>query len=326
MVTLDVETYQFPAKLPRRVAERTRHLLDTYGSEIQIKALGKVLPFSMTRDQNGIVNLRCTLSGANDASYNTLSIIISSSDGGEFKDDNALIYEVNRNGELSGTLLMQFALALLRFLGVKSVYLEDSAHDACNDILSLKMILTRGKTFYGRLGFKPVIMGRDNQVGFTSNADKQDRLCKWTKHIQSIRIDDLSEYYNNVIATMTSALKQSIPAKLQIVSSTVGKWDGKPTKRVHTVDVNETLVDKMIKSKILKLRGHSGKTVHDVLSSADCIVFRWLTNLLDGHDAYSVMNAAGTTVASFKNPHAAPMRLLKHYIESQYVAGIVSSP
>lgn len=137
------------------------------------------------------------------------------------RKNDCYIVNISKIGNLSGTLIMKFILSLLTKIGVKTVYIIDGTTVDCgNDKmdLSLQKLLTQGKSFYQRFGFKYKVSTQHSPYKFKIFNDTELESCLGNKisQFKKIKVETLINIYKNMLDLITLIIKSNSYHKVDI--------------------------------------------------------------------------------------------------------------
>jgi len=131
----------------------------------------------------------------------------------EFNESNVYIYNIHATSELTGTLLVKFAVKLLKGLGCIKAYLHDGTSVKCksNSLgydLTYYKLLEKNKSFYMSLGFEYDIMVTLNySSSFKSKSKLKKFMNKMIKVCRKIKIVKLINDYKKLLEICTQIIK-----------------------------------------------------------------------------------------------------------------------
>ena len=137
------------------------------------------------------------------------------------KKNDCYIANISKIGKLSGTFLIKFVLFLLKKLWVKNVFIIDGTTVNCASDkmdLSLQKLLTQGKSFYQRFGFKYKVSTQHSSYKFKIFNDKELETCLWNKVTQfkKIKVETLINIYKKMLDLITLIIKSNSYHKVDI--------------------------------------------------------------------------------------------------------------
>jgi len=139
---------------------------------------------------------------------------------------NVYIQNIHATSELTGTLIVKFALKLLKGLGCTKAYLHDGTEVQCKSNglgydLTYYKLLEKNKTFYTNLGFDHDISVTSSYgTSFKSKSKLKKFINKIIKSCRKIKISTLVNYYQKLLDICNQIIKNSVLINNLIVRCT----------------------------------------------------------------------------------------------------------
>jgi hypothetical protein len=106
---------------------------------------------------------------------------------------------------ISGTRLLQLAIDVCRALGMRTLSVHDNSYLPGRERLPLArlLLLTRGTTFYGRLGFLPVLDdGGPDSLDYEDSQAYQRAMCASLEHVARAGLGEYVRYLADLLASV----------------------------------------------------------------------------------------------------------------------------
>jgi hypothetical protein len=262
-------------------------LVASYGKEFYVHFKNRRIPFIVKRrlfkpkdnmPQKAIYKLSIAYTQTTNMHYPTLNMSVGDDDD---TPESGHIDYVHRNDEhdLSGTFIVDLAIAFMKFLAVKEVTLTDAARandgsNKCAFPLAPYLLLKKKTTFYGKWGFKP--QQSLYNTSFEDDKAKHKRLCQVLSKLQKIQVKDMLTLLNKMKTTLVSIKDVSILITYDImIDFETGvmsyddyddDWDKKSLEQLlNTIDKTVT-----------HLSPYDKNTIHEMVQTCTCLQFQSL--------------------------------------------------
>jgi len=118
-----------------------------------IKDNSTILPCKLTKSGHKYYKLKFNGTNMNNVYLIPFLVIFADYQTSQL-NNNCYFENIHKTPEYSGTTIMTTVLKMLKIIGIKKVYLIDSAKTDTVDNLSLRIILSKGYSYYQRFGFQ----------------------------------------------------------------------------------------------------------------------------------------------------------------------------
>jgi hypothetical protein len=264
-------------------------LVATYGKEFYVLFRNRRIPFIVKRrvfkpkdnmKQKAIYKISVAYLQTKDMQYPTLNMSI----GEDYRaPESGHIDYVHRNAEhdLSGTYIVDLAIAFMKYVAVNEVTLTDAAmatdsntSSNCKFPLAPYLLLKKKTTFYGKWGFKP--SASQYNTSFEDDKMRLKSLCQIVGRIQKTKVEDVIAMLNKWKTTL-STLKD-IP-KMATYNIIEDFETGIKSDEDYDDDWDYKKLEQLL-SKIDKIIGHLTRyeknTIHEMVQTCTCLEFKSL--------------------------------------------------
>lgn len=126
-------------------------------------------------------------------------------------NNNAYINLIHRTDDISGSTLVEIAIALCKLLNVNKISIDDGATIECNGStvdLSLLKLIEGDSSFYMKFGFKYIIPNDDwKNILFNTDTEITTQLNINLLSFKSIKNIDLLKQYSDLLTLLTNIIK-----------------------------------------------------------------------------------------------------------------------
>lgn len=305
-----------------------------YGKKFYVQFKGRRIPFIVKRrlsKQKFIYKLSIAYTQKNNMIYPTLNMSIGDYD---YAPENGYIDYVHRNDEhnLSGTFIVDLAIAFMKYLAVKQVSLADAAKANTNDEnkrctfdLAPYLLLKKNTTFYGKWGFKPELSIYN--TSFENEKEKLKRLCKVVSRLQNIQVKDILLLLNKMKSILTKLKDLS---KLITYNNYVDLETGVVSEEEYEDEWDTQQLNELL-SKLDKLNEfispYKKNTIHEMVQSCSCSEFKSLLVFGTYYTNMGIPNVIIVGKKKFVNKYATLFQEFRKILSfGSYVLDLTSKP